>query len=38
MVLGVVASLRGALKWTIDVVETASFPLFVVGVMAGIAD
>ena len=37
MVLGVVAGIHGAPKWLICVVEIASVPLFVVGVMAGVA-
>jgi hypothetical protein len=37
MILGVVAGVRGAPKWLIGIVEIASLPLFVVGVMAGIS-
>jgi hypothetical protein len=37
MVLGVVAGIRGAPKWLIVVVETASVPLLMVGLMAGIS-
>jgi hypothetical protein len=36
MILGVVAGVRGAPKWLIGVVEIASLPLFVVGLMAAI--
>ena len=35
MILGVVAVIVGAPKWLIGIVEIASFPLFVVGIMAG---
>jgi hypothetical protein len=37
MILGVVAGIHGAPKWLIWIVEIASVPLFVVGVMAGSA-
>jgi hypothetical protein len=37
MILGVVAGVRGAPKWLIGIVELASLPLFVVGIMAGSA-
>jgi hypothetical protein len=37
MILGVVAGFRGAPKWLIGIVEVASLPLFVVGIMAGSA-
>jgi len=37
MILGVVASVRGAPKWLIVVVEIASVPLLIVGLMAGVA-
>jgi hypothetical protein len=35
MILGVVAGVRGAPKWLIGIVEVASLPLFIVGIMAG---
>ena len=35
MILGVVAGIQGAPKWLICIVEIASVPLFVVGLMAG---
>jgi len=37
MALGVVAAILGAPKWLIGIVEIASLPLFVIGVMAGAA-
>jgi hypothetical protein len=37
MILGLVAGVRGAPKWLISIVEIASLPLFVVGIMAGSA-
>jgi hypothetical protein len=37
MILGVVAGVRGAPKWLICVMEIASVPLLVVGLMAGAA-
>jgi hypothetical protein len=37
MILGVVAGVRGAPKWLICIVEIASVPLLVVGLMAGAA-
>jgi hypothetical protein len=37
MILGIVAAVQGAPKWLICIVETASVPLFVVGLMAGSA-
>jgi hypothetical protein len=37
MILGVVAGIRGAPKWLVCVVEVASVPLLVVGLMAGAA-
>jgi hypothetical protein len=37
MILGVVASVHGAPKWLIGIVEVASLPLFIVGIMAGSA-
>jgi hypothetical protein len=37
MILGVVAGVRGAPKWLIGIVEVASLPLFIVGIMAGSA-
>lgn len=37
MILGLVAGVRGAPKWLIGIVEIASLPLFVVGIMAGSA-
>jgi hypothetical protein len=37
MVVGVVAGVRGAPKWLICIVEIASLPLLVVGLMAGAA-
>jgi len=38
MILGIVAGIQGAPKWLICIVEIASVPLLVVGLMAGIAD
>ncbi len=38
MILGVIAGVRGAPKWLTCIVEIASLPLLVVGLMAGIAD
>ena len=35
MGLGVVAGICGAPKWLIGIVEVASLPLFIVGIMAG---
>jgi len=37
MILGVVAVVVGAPKWLIGIVEIASVPLLVVGIMAGYA-
>jgi hypothetical protein len=37
MILGVVAGVHGAPKWLIGIVEIASVPLLVVGLMAGSA-
>jgi hypothetical protein len=37
MILGIVAGIQGAPKWLICVVEIASLPLLVVGIMAGAA-
>jgi len=37
MILGVVAGVRSAPKWLIGIVELASLPLFVVGIMASSA-
>jgi len=37
MIAGFVAAVRGAPKWLICIVEIASVPLLVVGLMAGIA-
>jgi len=37
MILGVVAGVHGAPKWLICIMEIASVPLFVVGIMAGSA-
>lgn len=37
MILGVVAGVRGAPKWLIGIVEIASLPLFIIGIMAGSA-
>jgi len=37
MILGVVAGVRGAPKWLVGIVEIASLPLLVVGMMAGSA-
>jgi hypothetical protein len=37
MILGVVAGIQGAPKWLICVLEIASLPLLVVGIMAGAA-
>jgi hypothetical protein len=37
MVLGVVAGVHGAPKWLIWIIEIASVPLLVVGLMAGVA-
>lgn len=37
MILGLVAGARGAPKWLIGIVEIASLPLDVVGIMAGSA-
>jgi hypothetical protein len=37
MIVGLVALVRGAPKWLIGIVEIASLPLFVVGIMAGSA-
>ncbi len=37
MILGAVAGVHGAPKWLVGVIELASLPLLVVGVMAGIA-
>jgi len=37
MILGVIAGVRGAPKWLICIVEIASVPLLVLGLMAGAA-
>jgi|SRR6185312_350829 len=37
MIFGIVAGVRGAPKWLVGVVEIVSLPLFVLGVMAGMA-
>jgi hypothetical protein len=37
MILGIIAGARGAPKWMVGVIEIASLPLLIVGVLAGLA-